>query len=116
MLTDYGDKNWCESQRLKEETNNDLGEKFMTETALAAYSSAQSNTTYERGIARMGFCLPKECTQGDIDDFFEKYMDTAAFGLGALSEFNMGMNSMIMRPWSVPGMKVTKTNSRIDEW
>lgn len=43
-------------------------------------------------------------------------MDTAAFGLGALSEINMGMNSMIMRPWSVPGMKTTKTNSRIDEW
>lgn len=40
MLTDYGDKNWCESQRLVEEATDENGKKFMTETALAAYSSA----------------------------------------------------------------------------
>ena len=88
----------------------------MTETALAAYSNAQSNSTNERGIARMGFCLPQECTQDDISDFFVKYMDTAAFGLGFLSEINMGMNSMIMRPYSVPGMQTTRSNTRVDEW
>jgi len=116
MITDYGDKPWCESNYLQEEKIDDDGNKYLVETALAAYASAQSNTTNERGIARMGFCLPKECLQIEIDAFMEKYMDMASFALGAMSELGIGMNMNIMRPFSVPGMKLTSSNAAHVKW
>ena len=37
-------------------------------------------------------------------------MGMMAFGLGMMSELGVGMNSNIMRPYSVPEMKLTSSN------
>lgn len=58
MLTDLGQKPYCES--LVRPGSDDY---------ISSYYSMQSNVTDARGIARMGFCLPIECTQEDLDVF-----------------------------------------------
>ena len=58
MLTDLGIKSECES--LDKPGSSDY---------VGSYYSMRTNVTNARGIARMGFCLPIECVQEDLDEF-----------------------------------------------
>mmetsp|Transcript_7401 Transcript_7401/g.12500 ORF Transcript_7401/g.12500 Transcript_7401/m.12500 type:complete len:232 (+) Transcript_7401:291-986(+) len=83
---------------------------------MGTYSAAKSNVTDLRGIARMGFCLPQECTQEDLDSFTDKYIGLMNEQLEKLPGLGINIDLLIFRNYSRLNMQFSRTDSEIEDW
>jgi hypothetical protein len=90
MLTDLGDKPQCESLQ-----KSDLVYGFSNQEYASTYFSIRTNVTDARGIARMGLCLPIECTQDDLDHFDELFLKFTNFGIGLLPTLGINIDTLV---------------------
>jgi hypothetical protein len=65
-----------------------------------AYSEVLTNVTDLRGIARMGMCLPEECTQEIIDHFVGTYINMTNNGIAMLPTLGINIDMLIFRNYS----------------
>ena len=84
MLTDLGIKPECES--LYKPGSSDY---------VSSYYSMRANVTDARGIARMGFCLPIECTQDDLNEFQTLANNFADFGISLLPKLGINIDNLV---------------------
>ena len=64
MVTDVGFKDACEEIKVDN-------------SSIASYFSMQINVTDARGVARVGWCLPKECTTDDVNGALDKIVTSS---------------------------------------
>lgn len=102
MLTDMGNKTLCETIGPAPGDHDDEN--------VAIYSSMQSNVTHVRGIARQGYCLPKECTEADLNYVADLLVNNTNHGLSILPQYGIHFNTLIFNEDSRVGMKFSQSD------
>ena len=103
MLTDIGLKDACEEIKV-----DNVG--------IAFYFSMQINVTDARGVTRIGWCLPKECTQDNVNGALDKVVTSMNKMLGMLPSFGINIDILIFTPKSKIFMHVTKSDDYVENW
>ena len=76
----------------------------------------QANVTDARGIARMGFCLPIECTQDDLDIFQKHANAFTNFGISLLPKLGIYIDNLVFTPTSQAAMDIKDSDTYADDW
>ena len=97
MLTDMGNKTLCESLGPAPGDHDN--------ESIAVYSNMKSNVTHVRGIARQGYCLPKECSQDDLNGVASLFVNITNNGLAILPQYGIHFNTLIFNEQSRVGMQ-----------
>ena len=103
IVTDVGLKDPCENIRIGNET-------------IAQYFSEQMNITDSRGISRVGWCLPKECTQDDVGEAVTKIQTYMNDQLAILPDYGIKINTLIFNSDSRMTMKFFKSDEYVQKW
>lgn len=90
MLTDLGIKPQCESIQ-----KFDLVYGTSSDEYASSYFAIRTNVTNARGIARIGLCLPIECTQEDLDHFDYLFLKFTNFGISLLPKLGINIDTLV---------------------
>lgn len=77
-----------------------------------------SNITHLIGMARMGLCMPRECTQPIYDKVVENMVTPVNGYLQYLADYynHPVLHGSFVREWTRVGMSLTKTADYTDDW
>ena len=90
MLTDLGNKPRCETLTYVDPITGETSDDYS-----ATYTAIRSNVTDARGIARMGLCLPVECTQDELTNFDTRMINFMNFGISLLPQLGINIDTLV---------------------
>ena len=107
MATDMGSKSLCEN--LGAAPGED------TEESVGVYASLKLNATHVRGLARQGWCVPRQCSQTDLNNFQNLVRNLTDKAIGILPKLGIHVDTIVFNDQSQIALTFTKSDESSKE-